>query len=44
MRGEGGRTHDGDEESVLEGRPRSAAGFEAFVVPEPKAHVIPPKT
>ena len=47
--GEGGgwrRTHDGFgvEVLVVPGRPRSAAGFEALVVPESNTHVIPPKT
>ena len=44
---EGGRAYYGfvsDEEPVVVGRPSPAAGFEAFVVPEAKAQVIPPKT
>ena len=44
--GRGRRTHDGldDEMLVVAGLPRSAAGFEAFVVPESNTQVIPPKT
>jgi len=29
---------------VVADRPKSAAGFEAFVVPEARAQVIPPNT
>lgn len=43
---EGGRDYygSGSDEELVIGRPSPAAGFEALVVPEAKAQVIPPKT